>query len=276
MEIRTLRADEIECRVQVLKADKCSLLLYKDARCDMKVLDETFGVMGWEREHTLINGSLFCTISVWDKEKGTWIKKQDVGTESFSDKEKGQASDSFKRAAFNWGIGRELYTAPFIWINLAEGETKKETDPYTKKEKITLKTKFVVSDIGYNDNKEIIKLVVKDTKGNVRYTLGGSTYQAPKAPRAEAPPPQPPPVATTTPPQAAPQQAEPVVGGTQGKKLSKAQVNRLFAIAKGKGYEPLSVTKCVLKAYNINALEELTKMQYDEVVAGYEGLPGKE
>lgn len=115
-EFRDLTASEIECRVNTVSEKGCSLLLYKDARCDMKILDETVGRQNWQRSHEVINGNLFCNVSIYDEDKKEWVKKQDVGTESYTEKEKGQASDSFKRACFNWGIGRELYTAPFIWI----------------------------------------------------------------------------------------------------------------------------------------------------------------
>lgn len=112
---RELRADEIDCRVAMVKENGCSLLLYKDARCDMNILDETVGEMNWQRQHGRDNAN--CIVSIWDKDKNQWISKEDTGTESNTEKEKGLASDSFKRACFNWGIGRELYTAPFIWIS---------------------------------------------------------------------------------------------------------------------------------------------------------------
>lgn len=115
-QFRALTAGDIECRVSTVSDKGCSLLLYKDARCDMKILDETVGPENWNRSHELINGNLFCNVSIWDEGKKEWVTKQDVGTESYTEKEKGQASDAFKRACFNWGIGRELYTAPFIWI----------------------------------------------------------------------------------------------------------------------------------------------------------------
>ena len=121
-EIRLLRPDEIDARVQRVTPKGVMLLLYKDARCDMNILDETFGPMGWKREHQLIGERLYCTVSVWDGKQ--WIAKQDVGTESNTEKEKGQASDSFKRACFNWGIGRELYTAPFIWFDTGEADVR--------------------------------------------------------------------------------------------------------------------------------------------------------
>lgn len=166
--IRPLLASEIECRVGVIKNDGsgCSLLLYKDARVDMRLLDEVFGPMNWKRTHDVVNGNLFCTLSIWDKDKKEWVSKQDVGTESYTEKEKGQASDAFKRAGFNWGIGRELYTDPSIWVNLGPNET------YSKNGSLGLSIKFKVKDIGYNEQKEITRLVIADNKGNVRFTFG--------------------------------------------------------------------------------------------------------
>lgn len=120
LKFRPLRPEEVECRVSTISDKGLALLLYKDARVDQNMLDETVGVMNWKREHQMIGDRLYCTVSLWDSEKKQWISKQDVGTESYTEKEKGQASDSFKRACFNLGIGRELYTAPFIWIKEAD------------------------------------------------------------------------------------------------------------------------------------------------------------
>lgn len=114
MEFRLLRADEIDARIATVKGTGLTILLYKDARCDMNILDETVGSMNWQRSHSRDNAN--CTVSLWDENKKQWISKEDTGTESNTEKEKGLASDSFKRACFNWGIGRELYTAPFMWI----------------------------------------------------------------------------------------------------------------------------------------------------------------
>jgi hypothetical protein len=120
---RTLRKDEIDCRVSQVKGDKgVTLLLYKDARCDQNILDETVGPMNWMRHHTRENAN--CIVSIWDDEKKMWIEKEDTGKESRTESEKGLASDSFKRACFNWGIGRELYTAPFIFIPAAKCNIK--------------------------------------------------------------------------------------------------------------------------------------------------------
>lgn len=116
MMFRDLTKDDIDVRIAMVKENGVSLLLYKDARVDMDILDETVGPYNWKREHQFKDGKLYCSVSIWDNEKQQWISKEDVGTESNTEQEKGQASDSFKRACFNWGIGRELYTAPFIWI----------------------------------------------------------------------------------------------------------------------------------------------------------------
>lgn len=168
--IRNLKADEIECRPQQIDKNGkwASLLLYKNARVDMNILDEVYGSTGWQRTHELINGQLFCTIEIWDNEKKCWVKKQDVGTESNMDAEKGRASDAFKRAGFNVGIGRELYTAPTIFINLSQDEIMN----YNGTCKLKAKIHFAVKSIVYNDNCEIKSLVIIDQNGHVRYAYG--------------------------------------------------------------------------------------------------------
>lgn len=156
--MRKLKADEIECRVQTVKPNGVSLLLYKTARVDRAILDEEFGSMNWQNDFKVIDGKMYGSISVWDKEKSQWITKADCGTESNTEAEKGQASDCFKRAGFKWGIGVELYTAPFIWIK-GDGNDLKYT-------------KFEVNEIGYADNGDINKLIITDDKGNNVYTYG--------------------------------------------------------------------------------------------------------
>ena len=126
IKFRDLRADEVDCRVAQATAKGVSVLLYKDARCDMNILDETVGAMNWQRQHCRENAN--CIVSIWDDQKGQWISKEDTGTESNTEAEKGLASDSFKRACFNWGIGRELYTAPFVWIKAADCASLKQAD----------------------------------------------------------------------------------------------------------------------------------------------------
>lgn len=157
--IRLLKADEIECRAATVNAKGVSLLLYKDARVDQRILDETFGAFGWQRSHQCIDGNLYCTVSIYDKESGTWIAKQDVGATGYAEKEKAQASDSFKRACFNWGIGRELYTAPFIWVPADMADIRKQGERYV------CSTHFSVHSIGYSQNGDIADLVIVDGKG---------------------------------------------------------------------------------------------------------------
>lgn len=163
--IRLLNPEEIECRIGTISEKGLSLLLYKDARADMKILDEHYGPMNWQRKHEVIGGNLYCTVSVWDEGKQQWISKSDVGTESYTEKEKGQASDSFKRACVSLGIGRELYTAPFIWI--AANKVKIEN----KNGKITTYDKFRVTHIAYNDNREISELTIANQNGVCVYSL---------------------------------------------------------------------------------------------------------
>lgn len=164
MEFRKLRADEIDCRVAQVKDTGVTLLLYKDARCDMNILDETVGSMNWTRSHCRDNAN--CIVSIWDKNKKQWISKEDTGTESNTEKEKGLASDSFKRACFNWGIGRELYTAPFVFI----GADK--CNIVTNGNKRACYDRFKVSEIGYDDSGKIDRLVIADSKGRTVYQYG--------------------------------------------------------------------------------------------------------
>ncbi len=174
LKFRTLNADEIDVRVSSVKKDGSGamMLLYKDARVDQNILDETVGPFNWQRQHSRDNAN--CTVSLWDEEKKEWVSKEDTGTESFSEAEKGLASDSFKRACFNWGIGRELYTAPVIWVNkLDESDIK-----YVR---------LTVKEIAYDDKRRITSLVLADSKGRERFTYGKkATAAAAKAAEAQA------------------------------------------------------------------------------------------
>lgn len=167
---RDLRADEIDVRVATCNEKGVSLLLYKDARCDMNILDETVGSMNWQRKHTRDNAN--CIVEIWDSDKNQWISKEDTGTESYTEKEKGQASDSFKRACFNWGIGRELYTAPFIWISADNCNMKNNNGKWTTYDR------FMVDSITI-ENKRITGLSIKNTKtGELVFTYGKAPKKA--------------------------------------------------------------------------------------------------
>lgn len=163
--IRLLRANEIECRVSIIKDNGLNLLLYKDARVDQRILDETFGPFGWKRTHQSIDGNLYCTVEIYDKNTKTWVSKQDVGTTGYTEKEKSQASDSFKRACFNWGIGRELYSAPFVWIPAGKANIQRNGD------KLYCNDRFSVAAIDYNNDREIISLSIVNGEGVIVYEM---------------------------------------------------------------------------------------------------------
>jgi hypothetical protein len=157
---RTLRADEIDVRVSQSDPQRgVSLLLYKDARADMTILDETVGAENWQRRHTRDNAN--CIVSIWDEKKSQWIEKEDTGTESNTEKEKGLASDSFKRACTNWGIGRELYTSPFIWVNADKIAWKQ------KNGKTIPDATFKVAKINYDNTGNIVDLQISESNNIV-------------------------------------------------------------------------------------------------------------
>ena len=171
LSFRLLNADEIDCRVATVTANGVYLLLYKDARVDQNILDETVGPMGWQRRHCRDNAN--CIVSIWDADKSQWIEKEDTGTESNTEKEKGLASDSFKRACFNWGIGRELYTAPSIWIKSENCDIYENGNDQRGRVKYGCNDRFYVSRIGYDNNRNINALEIKRRYGNrVVYKLG--------------------------------------------------------------------------------------------------------
>ena len=235
--IRLLNKDEIEVRVQSHRNGKAVFLLYKDARCDMKILDETFGIDGWEREHQLIDGKLFCTVRIWSEKRNAWISKQDVGTESNTEKEKGQASDAFKRACFNIGVGRELYTAPVISVAYTEKDMFND--------KLTLKLE--VKHIAYNDNREICELVLVDRFGNERFNWKDGKTTAPvKAEVKEE-------VANTN---------NSVVSGSVKKTISQAQNKRLFAIASSVGIKEDAILKVIKSEFGVDKTMDLDMTQY--------------
>lgn len=164
--IRNLHADEIECRVGSISDWGITLLLYKNARVDQAILDEVFGIYGWQRSHMMIGNALYCTVSIWDPERQSWISKQDVGTTGEFEKEKSAASDSFKRACVNLGIGRELYTAPFIYI-----PANKVTITEKDRRKI-IKDTFTVKAIVISGEKVITGLSIVNQKKEEVYRFG--------------------------------------------------------------------------------------------------------
>ena len=178
MKFRDLTANEIECRVQSVKPNGLVLLLYKDARVDMNILDETVGAENWQREHYECKGNLFCRVGIWfgghtmeltangiSGDAGRLVWKSDCGTESNTEAQKGEASDSFKRACFNWGIGRELYTTPFIWIpadkcNINNGKCYDKFEV----EKIIIEDKRITALAIWNVSKNVRAFVWQEKK----------------------------------------------------------------------------------------------------------------
>ena len=166
---RDLTASDVECRIGMCKENGLQLLLYKDARVDMNILDEKVGQEGWQREHYEVKGNLYCRVGIRFGE--TWVWKSDCGTESNTEEQKGEASDSFKRACVNWGIGRELYSAPFIWIPSTEC-TIKSFKASNGKETYKCNDSFTVTELEIK-NKVIVGLAIRNNNTKkVCYTFG--------------------------------------------------------------------------------------------------------
>ncbi len=235
MEFRLLTASEIECRISTCTEYGVGLLLYKDARCDMNILDEKVGAMNWKRHHTRDNAN--CIVSIWDENKKQWIEKEDTGTESNTEKEKGLASDSFKRACFNWGIGRELYTAPRMFVGKADLKTLKSSE-WQGKTKWTCNDFFEVKEIEYVDRK-IVYVKILNTKNGKEIEFG-------------------------TPAQGIAEMQE-----TLESKIDKAKLNVLVAEMKKKGIAEAKI----LERYKIDSLEDMTFEMWQKAMKGLEATP---
>lgn len=227
IKIRALRADEIECKVAQITEKGVQLLLYKDARCDKRILDEIFGIMGWADCYSEIKGNLFCSVMMYDKDTGMWIQKQDCGVESaFGDKEKGEASDAFKRACFNIGIGRELYTKIFIWINTETVPAGKKGDKTFYKLKNPFQSWYVSYIETDNEKEKIMYIEISDTKAKQVVFKWGTKGQI-KAENSET-------NITNTP--ASKKQLETDLKPTEPpKKVNKEQLEELMKEANGRG-----------------------------------------
>lgn len=185
MEIRTLRADEIEVKVKQVGEKGAVALLYKTVRTDMAVLDEVFGQNNWTNDYKEIKGNLYCGIGIRMADTGEYVWRWDCGIESRADDEgnekKGEASDAFKRAGTRWGIGRELYTSPFIFLSVSTVAAGKDTKGRPRYALVDKFASFSVKKIGYDENRRISELVIEDEKGNIVYTF-------PKVKQAAKPP----------------------------------------------------------------------------------------
>lgn len=179
-----LGIDQIDFRVQsISKSGWATILAYKDARVDMDRLDAVVGRGKWQRKHDIIDGQLYCSVGLYNEAINQWVWVQDVGTESNTEKEKGRASDSFKRACFNLGIGRELYDFPLILVELKENEFTVDGNKGKQTYNLRLRQWKWSMD---RDPTGIASLKAVDDNGAVRYNFG----QRVKAPAAKAEPEQ--------------------------------------------------------------------------------------
>ena len=237
LEFRLLTAEEIDCRVSTCNQWGVGLLLYKDARCDQNILDETVGAMNWQRHHLRDNAN--CIVSIWDDEKKQWIEKEDTGKESNTEAEKGLASDSFKRACVNWGIGRELYTAPNMFVRKKDLDSLEEVEGYGGKKKWTTKDTFSVTGIEYLDGKIVCVKVLNQKTGNeIEFGQPAKVQEEQK-------------------------QIEKAV-------IPEVKVKALQARCEKEGVDP----EKILKLYKVASLADLTEKQFANINEHWEKIKG--
>lgn len=236
MEFRLLTAEEIDCRVSTCNQWGVGLLLYKDARCDQNILDETVGPMNWQRHHTRDNAN--CIVAIWDDVKQQWIEKEDTGKESNTEAEKGLASDSFKRACFNWGIGRELYTAPNMFVPKKDLKTFEESE-WQGKQRYTCRDTFKVLEIEYVDKKIVyVKILNEKTNCAIEFGLPAKVAQE--------------------------------QGTIENQLISEVKVNALIARCQNEGVE---IDK-ILKLYKVGSLAELTEKKFANINEHWDKIKG--
>lgn len=242
MVIRPLRPDEIECRIQNITAKGVMLLLYKDARCDMSILDEVFSPFGWKRKHQVINNKEFCTVSIQNPETGEWIDKQDCGTPSQTEKGKGETSDAFKRACFSWGIGRELYTKILIFIKC---ETLSIAGKFAMVDKFA---KFTVAKIDTdNKAKKILHLEIADKFGKIVFVWDNKN----------------------------PPKYEDIQKDIE-KEVGKQQISDLLILAKEKQITEEKIKEKIKKQFKKKEIEDLTILEFERVYSDLEKFIVKE
>lgn len=184
LQFRTLKAEEIELRVGTVSERGATLLLYQDSRCAMNILDETVGRSNWQRDHKEVKGNMYCGIAIWDSDKSQWVWKWDCGIESNTEKEKGESSDAMKRASVNWGIGRELYSSPRIFVRIPTKQ-KQGSRGYELEDKYAFSGAYV-SSIEYDDKRKIASLQICNSDGVVIFPDSKKRKPSPKrAPERE-------------------------------------------------------------------------------------------
>lgn len=174
MAFRDLTANEIEVRVSRITNAGVELLLFKDSRCDMRILDETVGAENWQNEFYEQKGTLFCKVGLFtDYDRGPmWVWKSNAGAPSNIEAQKGEASDAFKRACFTWGIGRELYTAPRIFVYADKCKSLKQG----KNGKMQCYDHFSVAKIKIVDGRIVGLAIRNDDTGKVVFTYVEDGY----------------------------------------------------------------------------------------------------
>lgn len=249
MKFRALTAEDVEVRVATVSQKGVSLLLYKDARVDQNILDDTVGAECWQKSYEVIGGNLYCNVGIRvERHEGysEWIWKQDVGVESYTEKEKGQASDAFKRACFCWGIGRELYTAPFIWVS--SDLCSLEPVPGNS-DKLRCKDRFSVQRMDVEDGK-ITALSIINQRGIVVYTYGFKASQKEVQAVAQAP---------------NPAEPKPMLLDEAQKKLLAAEMTRTGV-----------TSEKVCSAYHLASLENMTVGIYTKCMKRFKVTKTKE
>lgn len=265
MKFRLLNTDEIEVKVKQVTEKGAVALLYKTARTDMILLDETVGAENWQTDYREIKGNMYCGIGIYQSPERGYVWKWNCGTESREDGEgnekKGEASDAFKRAGTTWGIGRELYTAPFIFLNV---ETKEKNGKYYLADKFQT---FEVSEITYNENRTIKSVVIVDNYGTVVYGRGSSGKKRVQPAQPELP-------AETnaqqpaTPPKPAQNQAKPAPAINGRANEDKPPVDRRTTVNALRAASNCPSDAIVLFMQNCTAksYDDLTETQYIDLV----------
>ena len=254
-EIRLLRADEIDVKVSTINEKGLSLLLYKNARTDMDILDEVFGNMNWKCKYEEIKGNMYCSVSIYDENKKEWIEKSDCGVESnFGQKEKAEASDAFKRSCTKVGIGRELYTAPYIRVPASELNLKDAgTDQWGKK-KYKCNDRFEVSQISYDEEGSIEQLVIRHSRTK-KVVFSCGTSDTGKAQNVK------------------PTQSQPVPTEQEMQKVGKVKIDtaKVAALTAAASNNGVPIEK-LLKLYKVNSLADLTENQFSNINSNWEKI----
>lgn len=257
MIIPLLEADDIEVRMQqACKNNKALALLYKTSRTDMRILDKVFGVYGWKDEYKEIKGNLYCGISIYDENKKEWVTKWDCGIESQQEdgnERKAEASDALKRAGFKIGIGRELYSAPLIFLNAETRESANTTGKKQKYELVNPYEKYKVSYIAYNTKREISSLEIINSNGDVVYQFTRSKKAKTGAMAAKSV-------------KANKLSGAREIGAENGDSYSKSEI--VANMIKGTALDIITITGWCNKRFGKTSINDLTEEEFKKLKTG--------